>query len=130
VAPLIPDAAEAGFRALRERGLYPINHLVVVKDELLAAHPDLAGSLFAAYAESKNTYTSALHSGDVTDPDKTDRTYKRVEDITGEDPLPYGLKPNRAMIEQIIRHAVEQKILSAPVKPEDLFDSSTLGLTA
>src|SRR6185437_4535471 len=39
LVPLIPDAAEAGYRALRERGLYPINHLVVVKDELLAAHP-------------------------------------------------------------------------------------------
>ena len=42
VVPLIPHAKEAGFRALRERGLYPINHTVVVKDELLAAHPDLA----------------------------------------------------------------------------------------
>ncbi|MDT5024956.1 MAG: hypothetical protein QOE61_1382, partial [Micromonosporaceae bacterium] len=33
VAPLIPDAEEAAFEALRRRGLYPINHLVVVKDE-------------------------------------------------------------------------------------------------
>ena len=58
--PLIPDAAEAGYRALRERGLYPINHLVVVKDELLAAHPGLAADLFAAYAAAKNQYVAAL----------------------------------------------------------------------
>src|SRR3989442_1663426 len=31
IAPLIPDATEAGFASLRERGHYPINHLVVVK---------------------------------------------------------------------------------------------------
>jgi len=130
VAPLIPDASEAGFRALRERGLYPINHLVVVKNEVLAAHPDLAASLFAAYAEAKNRYTAALHSGDIADPGKDDRMYKRVEDITGEDPLPYGVAPNRPMLEQIIRHAVEQKILPDPVRPEELFDPSTLGLTA
>ena len=39
LVPLIPDAAEAGYRALRDRGLYPINHVVVVRDDLLAAHP-------------------------------------------------------------------------------------------
>ena len=33
VVPLLPDATEAGFRALRERGHYPINHLVVVRAE-------------------------------------------------------------------------------------------------
>jgi 4,5-dihydroxyphthalate decarboxylase len=130
LAPLIPDASEAGYRALRERGLYPINHLVVVKDELLAAHPDLAASLFTAYAESKNRYTAALHSGDVPDPGAGDRMYKRVSDITGADPLPYGLSPNRAMVEQIIRHALEQKILTDPVRPEDLFVPSTLTLNA
>jgi hypothetical protein len=39
VAPLIPDAREAGPAALRRDGYYPINHLVVVKDELLEEHP-------------------------------------------------------------------------------------------
>src|SRR5215470_3634045 len=42
VKPLISNAAEAGMDALRSRGHYPINHLVVVKDELLDAHADLA----------------------------------------------------------------------------------------
>src|SRR3954470_6689341 len=39
VKPRIPHAQEAGFEALRRRGHYPINHTVVVKDELLSAHP-------------------------------------------------------------------------------------------
>src|SRR5262249_22267149 len=34
VKPLIPNALEAGLAALRQRGHYPINHLVVIKDEL------------------------------------------------------------------------------------------------
>src|SRR5438874_4031030 len=42
VKPLITNAAEAGVEALRTRGHYPINHLIVVKDELLEAHPNLA----------------------------------------------------------------------------------------
>ena len=32
LVPLIPDAEQAGYRALAERGLYPVNHLVVVRD--------------------------------------------------------------------------------------------------
>src|SRR5689334_19542205 len=41
VKPLIPDAQEAGLAALRRRGHYPINHTVVVKNDVLAAHPEL-----------------------------------------------------------------------------------------
>jgi len=41
-------------------------------------------------------------------------------DIIG-DPLPYGIEPNRQMLESLIGYAVEQKILPRPVAVEDLF---------
>ena len=56
VKPLIPNALEAGLQALRERGHYPINHCVVIKDELIAKYPDLAADVFNAFAESKRLY--------------------------------------------------------------------------
>jgi 4,5-dihydroxyphthalate decarboxylase len=130
LAPLIPDAAEAGYRALRERGLYPINHLVVVKDELLTAHPDLAAELFAASAAAKNRYVAALASGAIADPTPADRMYLRVAQITGADPMPYGIAPNSAMIDQLIRHAVDQKILDKPLAAQDIFAAGTRELTA
>ena len=65
VAPLLPDAGQAGYDALREHGLYPINHLVVVKDSLLSAYPELAADLFRAYAEAKNRYVARLRAGEV-----------------------------------------------------------------
>jgi len=37
--------------------------------------------------------------------------HARVMEITGADPLPYGIAPNRAMIEQLIRHTVSQRPL-------------------
>src|SRR5438093_259332 len=42
VKPLIENAREAGFDALRERRLYPINHTIVVRNDVLAAHPGVA----------------------------------------------------------------------------------------
>jgi 4,5-dihydroxyphthalate decarboxylase len=130
VVPLIPDAAEAGFSALRQRGFYPINHLVVVRDELLSTHPDLAGDLFAAYAEAKNRYVARLRAGCIADPGLNDLMYQRVMEITGTDPLPYGIAPNRAMIDKLVLYAVDQRILDEPVAAEDLFPPSTHNLTA
>lgn len=130
LVPLIPAPGEAGFRALSQRGLYPINHLPVVRDDLLAAHPGLAAELFAAYAEAKNRYTERLRAGRIEDPAPADLMYRRVADITGADPLPYGIGPNRAMIDELVRHAVSQNILTRPVAAEELFPESTHHLTA
>lgn len=112
VAPLIPDATGAGFRALRERGHYPINHLVVVRDELLESRPDLAGSVFDAFDRAKEIYVA---SGEL------EPVHARVRELTGGDPLPYGVEPNRATIERLIDHALAQKILSRRPSVERLF---------
>jgi 4,5-dihydroxyphthalate decarboxylase len=124
LVPLIPDAREAAFEALRRDGLYPINHLVVVRDELLG----LAGEVFAAFAEAKRRYVERLPG--ITDPTPTDLMYRRVGEITGADPLPYGIAPNLAMIDLLIDHAVRQRILDRRPAVEELFAPDTLDLTA
>jgi 4,5-dihydroxyphthalate decarboxylase len=129
VKPLIPNPTEAGFESLRERGLYPLNHLVVIKDDLLEARPGLAAAVFDAFAEAKNLYLRRLRDGAIDNPLATDQFYERVMQMTG-DPLPYGVEPNRAMIDVLIRHAITQKILEAPVEAEDLFAKETLDLIA
>ncbi len=130
VAPLIPNAAEAGFDALSRRGHYPINHLVVVKNELLEAHPDLATEVFDAFAEAKDLYVERLRENAIETPTPTDLLYKRVMAITGGDPLPYGIAPNRSVIEELIDHAMSQRILDRRPAVESLFPESTHNLTA
>jgi 4,5-dihydroxyphthalate decarboxylase len=129
LAPVIPDPVQAGYRALAQRGLYPINHTLVVKDELLAAHPDLAADLFGAYAQAKQRYVERLRAGQVEDLTPADLTYRRVMQVTGADPLPYGIAPNRAMLEQLVGHAVRQGILPEPVAVDSLFAAGTHHLT-
>lgn len=117
VRTLIDNPREAGFAALRTRGHYPINHTVVVRDELLAAHPGLAVELFHAFVEAKRPYLERLQ-GD----------HKRVRDITGTDPLPYGIEPNKKMIDAVIQYATEQGILTQSFTMDDLFARGTLNL--
>jgi 4,5-dihydroxyphthalate decarboxylase len=128
VAPLIPNALETGLKALRERGHYPINHLVVIKDELIAKYPDLAADVFNAFAESKRLYVDRLKAGKIEKPTEVDEVHKKVMAITGE-PLPYGVEPNRKVIEELIGHALAQGIITKPVTVDELFVPSTRGLT-
>lgn len=130
VVPLLPDAEQAGFAALEERGLYPINHLVVVKDEVLAARPELASQVFDAFARAKAHYVDRLRAGAIEVPTKTDRMYDRVLRTTGADPLPYGIEPNRQVLEQLLESAVSQRILDRRPSLEELFAPGTLDLTA
>ena len=111
LVPLIPHADAAAVRAL-ERGLWPVNHLVVVKDELLRGHPGLAESLVDAFERSKQLY---LEGGEL------EPLHARVQHLTGGDPLPFGLEPNRAVLEQLIDHAVAQRILSRRPSVDELF---------
>ena len=129
VKPLIPNALEAGLTALRLRGHYPINHLIVVKDDLLDAHPDLAADIFNAFAEAKRLYVQRLKAGQIEKPTQIDEVHRRVMEITG-DPLPYGIDPNRRVLDELIQHALTQRIINQPVRVEELFARSTHGLVA
>jgi len=129
VRPLIPNALDAGLAALRRDGHYPINHTVVIRNELIAAHPELAADMFDAFARSKRVYLERLESGAIAKPTEVDSVHARVMEITG-DPLPYGIAPNRKVLEELIGHALKQGIISKPVTVEELFVPSTHGLTA
>jgi 4,5-dihydroxyphthalate decarboxylase len=124
VEPLIPDALEAGLAALRRNGHYPINHTVVIKDELIAKHPDLAADVFNAFAESKRRYVERLKEREIEKPTAVDEMHRRVMEITG-DPLPYGIAPNRRVIDELIQHALTQGIITKPVTTDELFVPST-----
>jgi 4,5-dihydroxyphthalate decarboxylase len=127
--PLIPNAGEVGLEALRTRGHYPINHTLVVKDELLEANPELATDIFNTFAEAKRLYIERLKNNRIATPTKIDQAYKRIMEING-DPLPYGIEPNRKMVEGVIQYAQEQGILTRPYSVEELFARGTLGLVA
>jgi len=128
VKPLIANPEEAAFDALRKTGHYPINHLMVVKDDILAAHPDIALDLFDAFTAAKRMYVERLKSGGIEKPTAADETYRRVMELTGKDPLPYGIAPNRQALEEVVTSALEQKVISRAVAVEELFPPNTHGL--
>lgn len=127
VGPLIPDPLEAGLRAFEERGHWPINHLIVLRDEVLAEAPQVAEALFHAFAESKRLYLDDLRAGRIEAPTAIDRLHLRLMERMG-DPLPYGIEPNRGVLGDLIGHATAQGILRRPVGVDEVFAPSTRSL--
>ncbi|WP_439523974.1 ABC transporter substrate-binding protein [Marivita sp.] len=120
LAPLIDNAFDAGLAAFRNSGFYPINHLVVMRRDVFDAHPDLAVQLFDAFAASKRLYLNELRAGQISDLAPTDKVHQAVME-TQADPLPYGLGPNKDVLETLMAAAVAQRILPAPIALGDLF---------
>ena len=58
-----------------------------------------------------------------------DELYIRMHELAG-DPLPYGIEPNRHMLENLLMHAKSQQILKQPVDLKKAFAASTHDLVA
>jgi 4,5-dihydroxyphthalate decarboxylase len=108
LVPLLADADEAAERYLREHGNWPVNHLVVVRDELL----ELAPAIVDAFERAKRLY---LESGEL------EPAHRRAAGAMGPDPLPYGVESNRAVVEELIEHALAQRILRRRPSVDDVF---------
>ena len=107
---LIADAQaeeEAYFRAF---GIYPINHVVVIRSDVLQRLPRLPRALFEAYEQAKaRAYARQLGATLVP---WGARHWRRTFDRFGGDPLPYGLNDiNRKVVGTLARFLHEQKLI-------------------
>jgi 4,5-dihydroxyphthalate decarboxylase len=108
VRTVIPDADEAAAAWYRSSGVYPVNHVVCVKTELLRQNPGLGSELMRLFHAAK---AAARESS----------TEARYATLLGSDPLPYGLEANRASIALCLRFAAEQGLIPNAYTPEALF---------
>jgi 4,5-dihydroxyphthalate decarboxylase len=127
VKPLIPDARNVAVQYYKDKGVYPIDHTVVIRDELLAANPWLAEELFNMFNAAKGSYTAKLHTG--TDLSDADQAIVRNGKDLGGDPLPYGLAANKATIDATIQACVDEKIISSRFSVEEVFAPGTVSLS-
>src|SRR5215475_13965021 len=109
---LIPDVANVEADWYRRTGIYPIHGTIVVKADVLAKHPFVARSLFDAFTAAKQPYLERLGAGEGSAPE--DLRYRSFAPLMS-DPLPYGMKANRASIEALVTYAVQQELI--PKRP-------------
>jgi len=124
VKPLIPNAQQAAGDWYKKTGIYPINHMIVIKNSVLQANPGVADEIYNAFKASKEAFLGKLNSGGELAPEA--QTLAASRDLVGADPVPYGVEANRKALEAIIKFAADQKIISGSVSPEEIFVPSTV----
>jgi 4,5-dihydroxyphthalate decarboxylase len=124
VKSLIPDARNAGIAYFQKTGIYPVNHCVVIKNEILDAEPWVAEELFNAFKNAKSSYLAWLDKG--LDLSPADEAAIGLGRAVGGDPFPFGVNANRKALEAIVRFAVEQQVIPKKPSLEVLFTPNTL----
>ena len=116
---LFADAGELEAAWFRRTGIYPMHGHLVVKNEVLRANPWLPKALFDAFSAAKAPYLKRLASGEANGPE--DNRYRKLTELVGADPLPYGFRANRISIQAMIDYAHQQGLIPKRVAPEEVF---------
>jgi 4,5-dihydroxyphthalate decarboxylase len=105
---LIPDAEAAAKKWAERHGGIPINHMVVVREELSRSRPDIVKEVFRTVHESKKA--AGLADGGPMDP------YR------------FGVEACRPILDIIIDFCFQQKLITRRITVDELFDDNTRAL--
>jgi len=128
VKRLFPDYVAKEKEYFKRTKIFPIMHTVVIRRDVYAKNPWVAQSLYKAFVASKKiaadmyNQTAALSSMLPWSVAAADEARAEM----GEDWWPYGLGPNRHVLETFLRYHHEQGLSKRLFKPEELFAKETL----
>ena len=124
---LIPNYAQEERRYFTKTGFFPIQHILVVKNEVLKKHPWVALSLFDAWQESKRECYRWLERQRVHMTGLWFRSlWEEEHAAAGNDPYVWGFKKSRAEVDKMLEYAQQQGLVKRRFLPEEMFHSSTL----
>ena len=127
IRPLFPDRDAEARRYYGKTGLYQINHTVVVRRSLLQRHPWVALNLFSAFATARAEV--AAQAGEYLQPYfSAGLIGDDAKRALASDPMPYGIKAARPVLETIAQYVHEQGLTNRRVALEEMFAPSTLDL--
>jgi 4,5-dihydroxyphthalate decarboxylase len=106
--------------------IFPIRHVVVVKNSILESHPWAARSLVEAFTKAKE-----IGIKHVSDTRRSFLAWYGAEleeerELFGEDAWPYNVKDNRVVLEKMVRYAEMVGITDRKLEIKDLFAESAL----
>lgn len=126
VKPLFPDEISEARRFVETHGFVPVNHTYIVRGDVYRKHPGIAVKLYDAFAEAKAHAAASLLERTPAALIFGTEYLAMTKDILGDDPFPYGIKANRAMLDTLIAYSHEQGLTPRKMKIEELFAEEAL----
>lgn len=126
IVRLFPNYKEAEKEYFATTGIFPIMHVVVIKRDVCERNPWIARSLMKAFEKALQAAKDDLmyrSSFKVMLPWLVDHIEETVESL-GEDYWPYGVEPNRPVLDTFLRYSHEQGLAGQRWQPDDIFVES------
>jgi len=103
-------------------------HIIAMHRHLLYENPWIARNLYNAFDESKRRSVERLLDPAVSRyPLAWLSTYaRRMCDVFGGDPFPFGIEENRPTIEQLLLYTWQQGIAHRHPQPEEMFPAGMM----
>ncbi len=124
VRRLFPDPAGACTEYFRANGYFPIMHVVAIRDEAVAASPELPRRLFDLFVQAKTLADSYRDDPGWSQLPWARLEMERQQAALQADPWPIGFAANRANLERFAGYSFSQGLTARSLSPEELFHPS------
>jgi len=124
VARLFPDYKREEIAYFRKTGIFPIMHVLGVKEEIVDKHPWVPINMFHAFEKAKAIAMARMANPRIVPLGWYREAWEEQEAILGPDPWEYGLtERNRRTIDTLAGYSHEQGLTRRRHTADDLFVS-------
>jgi 4,5-dihydroxyphthalate decarboxylase len=110
----------------RRTGIFPISHVVVLREEALGAHPEAPLSLLRAFRQARDAAFRRIEEQQILSLSWAGAALAEQRALMGANYWPYNVADNRHVLETAISFAHEQQMIPRPLAVEDLFIPETV----
>jgi len=125
IRPLFPDAAAEGRRFLAKTGMFPINHGMVVRRELLDRHPWALLNLYKAFVQANEIANRRRldHIAYYADAGILDASTAAA---LARPLVQHGIRANRTVLETAAQYSFEQGLTPRRMALDEVFGASVM----
>jgi 4,5-dihydroxyphthalate decarboxylase len=128
VARLFPDYKAEEIAYYKKTGIFPIMHVLGLRQELVERHPWIAINLYQAFNEAKAIAMKRMENPRIVPLGWYREAWEEQEAILGKDPWVYGLTDqNRKTLETLVGYSHEQGLIKRRMPLDELFLSVSQG---
>lgn len=128
VRRLFTDPRQTEADHFRRTGIFPIMHVMIIREEFYQRHSWVAQSLYKALLDAKARCIDTVFKNDAIHSvlPWAGPHAEEVRKLMGQDFWPYGVERNRKTLETFLRYSFEQGLTPRLMKVEEIFAKETV----
>ena len=122
VGRLFPSYKQEEIAFYRRTGIFPIMHVVGIKQEIVERHPWVAINLYKTFEKAKELAMERMENPRIVPLAWYRESWEEQEKVLGKDPWEYGLgERNAKNFERLVTYSLEQGLSRRRLSLDELF---------